>query len=1059
MRTKQFWGLLLLLQFQLSQAQLLNKKLPASFEKATLHQRLQQLQQLSGAHFAYDVSQMNGITVPGVTLQSSTLDKVLDTTLAPAGFNYTAVDNTIVIRKAPASQQKQPGAIKGRVVDFENATPLPGATVRVEGTSMGGATNEQGYFEIKGIPPGSYNLLFSFVGYQTGRLYRLKVTENKTTAADFKLQVNNRISEVVVTGIKRKAVANTTDAQLVNEIYSAKTVISGISNEQIARTLDRDAGEVVKRIPGVNISEDNFVIVRGLNKRYNLTYLNDAIAPATDADNRAFSYDVISSNAIDRIMVHKSPSPDLPGEFAGGVVKIYTRKSQLTRQVDMQVSTQYRPGSSFTDTWSYGGGKYDFLGFDDGTRKLPEGIPGATDFNRSTPDVNAKYSRQFRNNYVLDKSFHAGPDLRVNFNYYDTWRIGGKYLSNLSAISYTNTHEQRVVEQNLLDNYYDSRATQGIHTARISLIQSNDMKLNDHLSFELRNFLNINGQRIAVEEQRTLVDYPDEEFRHVNLYYQSNFMYSGQLSGQYLFGSNKQHYLTGNVSYSTIRKQEPDNRDYTFARNKTSPNAPWALSTDLVSFYMLSRYFTDVRENAYQGNIDLFYQLNKAVGLKAGVLQELRQRDFSNRSFMLNNGVNLYDPNFLIQASRYTQPSPGGGYLIVQEKYLPVYFRTEMFRDDGTGYRWEERTTPNNQYYAQSENTAGYLSTDINLLSNRLNIFGGARLEHNHFRILGAYEKGLATYPLVVDQQITSVLPSLNASFRPDSSLIIRAGYGKTLNRPAFREAAPVTYTNYLDQEIYQGNPGLTTVNIHNAELRLEWYPRSMLRNEMLNVGFFYKELDRPIERFRQVTSEGFDKYFYANTGRATVYGLEAEIRKSIAFLPGKFFRDLSVVLNGAWFKSNVKVPPLDIPGFRGPRERPLQGQSPYLLNASLNYENAATGTKVSVSYNRAGDNIYGVGSNKGEMSDADVIMKARDLMDITWRQRINETFSISAGVQNIFNAPVLLYQDWKNNYRYDPYTDSAPPPSQGNAFDKSDLVFRRYYPRPYYSLALNMVL
>src|SRR5687767_12046453 len=100
---------------------------------------------------------------------------------------------------------------------------------------------------------------------------------------------------VVVSAIKNRRV-NTTDAQLIDEIFESKTVISGISNEQIARTLDRDAAEVVKRVPGVNISPDNFVIVRGLGKRYNMTFLNDAMAPAADADSRSFSYDVISSN-------------------------------------------------------------------------------------------------------------------------------------------------------------------------------------------------------------------------------------------------------------------------------------------------------------------------------------------------------------------------------------------------------------------------------------------------------------------------------------------------------------------------------------------------------------------------------------------------------------------------------------------------------------------------------------------------------------------------------------------------------------------------------------------
>jgi hypothetical protein len=180
---------------------------------------------------------------------------------------------------------------------------------------------------------------------------------------------------------------------------------------------------------------------------------------------------------------------------------------------------------------------------------------------------------------------------------------------------------------------------------------------------------------------------------------------------------------------------------------------------------------------------------------------------------------------------------------------------------------------------------------------------------------------------------------------------------------------------------------------------------------------------------------------------------MEAEFRKSFDFIPGKFFRDLAVVLNGSWFKSQVDVPSLPFIGYAGGRSRPMQGQSPYLLNASLNYENAGAGTKVALSYNRAGDYIYAIGANESERRDADIMMQGRHQLDITWRQRINKLFSISAGVQNVLNAPILLYQDWTRNYHYNPPHGSQQPPTGGDA------IFRRYYQCPYYSFGVNMIL
>lgn len=1054
-----------------SLAQSMDKKTTASFPASTLVQRLKDVQQKTGITIAFDEKETGGFNVPPASFTNATVKEVIQRSLQTVPFSTKVVGGSVVVvanHKETIIIKKDTGKVSGRVVDFENGDPLVGATVSIEDQLYSTITDSLGFYELNNIPQGVFTLLISYAGYETSRIQNLRVEGSKPVVFDAKLQVKMTGNTAVVTAIKRKRVANTSDAQLVQELYNAKTVVSGISNEQIARTLDRDAAEVVKRVPGVNITDDNYVIVRGLNKRYNLTFLNDAMAPATDADSRSFSYDVISSNAIDRIMVYKSPSPDLPGEFSGGLVKIYTKKSQLTRQFDAQLSAQYRPQSTFENVWSYAGSKTDFVGFDDGTRSLPDGIPRASSFNHLTPAENARYSKQFKNIYVINKNYQAIPDLRFNTNYYDAWKIGGHYLKNLTSVSYTNTHEQRVAEQNSLYKYR-GQSTQGIHAARLSAIQTNEMRFGDNLTVELRNFINANNQRIAIEDYRKLDDYTDQEFRHVNLYYLENLLYTGQLGSTFTFGQKQQHMLKAIVGYTTIHKQEPDNRDYTLGRTikqaggKDIPDEenPYALATDLISYYMLTRVFNDIKENNYQGNIDLSYRINSVWGFKTGYYHETRMRDFGNRTFILVNGVNLYDPNLAVEGSKLGSDN---GAMVgignrVREKYLQQYFNESMFREDGTGYRWLEKTTPNNQYYADNVLHAGYLSTDVKLMNGRLNVFGGVRVEDNRFRILGSYERGLAAYPLEISQPINSVLPSVNISFRADSSLIIRAGYGKTLNRPEFREAAPMQYTNYVDQESYTGNPTLTTVDVHNTELRIEWYPHSARHNEMLNVGFFYKTLNKPIERIHMIFSEGFDQLAYVNTGKAYVYGMEAEIRKSFDFIPGKFFRNVAAIFNGSWFKSNVDVPSLPaFVGYNGPRSRRMQGQSPYLINASLSYEDAALGTKIALTYNRAGDYIYAVGANKGERADADLMMHARDQLDITWRQRINKMFSINAGVQNVFNAPVLLYQDWKNNYRYDQLTGKLPEQGLGNPYEASDVIYRRFHQRPYCSVAINMI-
>ena len=1050
-----------------AQLQKLTEKVTVFQKQTTALKVIEALDKQSNYSFTFAQEQLAAIAISEFTVEHMPLGDALLLLQKKYGLQFAVLGENIMVKPADKPRVKltekkdSSRSISGKVVDFENGDPLSGATVRVEGKTWSALTNENGEYVLNKVPVGTYTLVISYVGYNTERIQKLTVGDDRSVSLDIKLQVNNAQDLVVVKAVRRKKVVNTTDQQLVNEIYNARTVVSGISSEQIARSMDRDAAEIVKRIPGVNVSDDRFIVVRGLNKRYNLTFLNDNIAPATELDSRAFSFDLLSSNIIDKIMIYKSPSPELQGEFAGGVVKVTTKRSQLTKQLDIQISSQYRPNSSFERMPDYAGSKTDVLGFDDGTRNLPAGIPSPTDFNLATPAINAQYSKKFKNNYLIRQS-KADLDKRVTINYYDAWRLGNKWLNNLTSASYTNTEEFRSTDQQsrFKDNpSYAGLIEQGFHNARISVLQNNNIQLNKQLRIELKQFLNQQGNRVAINDYRVVNGFTDVDQKRTALYFRSTFLYAAQLSG-YFHTKDERTKVFANAGYSTIHRNDPDLREVGYTRTRDSnvafnhgnPKALW-MHGSWEAVYPASRYYIDVKEKAYQGNFDIEQRLTSYLSVKTGFFSEMRQRELFTRTFRLTNGVNAYHPDIFIP-----NPEQGGG-TPSEEWQLPAALDTSNFLPDGTGYRWRESTAPNDEYFAQNDNYAGYLSANLDFLDKKLNIFGGLRVEHNRFRILGARPAGQATYPIVVNQPITSWLPSINVNYRPDSTLIIRAGYGKTLNRPEFREAAPFQFYDYISYEVYYGNPMLTTVNINNYDIRFELFPRSMLRNEMINLGFFYKTMDHPIEviwaRIPQFESK-FNTFYYANTGPAKIYGIEAEIRKSLAFIPGRLFRDLTVILNGAWIKSEVSSPPLVYPGHDFPRKRPLQGQVPYLINASLNYENPGWGTKVSLAYHRSGDQIYSLGTSNYKPVELqsgfpDIMEKGRHLMDISWSQRLNKYLSLKAGVQNILNAPVTLYQDYTRDYKYSPETKNE------GVYD-GDVLFRRYYVYPYYSLGFNFI-
>ena len=114
-------------------------------------------------------------------------------------------------------------------------------------------------------------------------------------------------------------------ASLYSVQKNSSSISDGISAESIQRSPDRNSGEVLKRVSGTSVQDNKFVIVRGLNERYNTSLLNNSVLPSTEPDKKAFSFDIIPASLVDNITIYKSPTPDLPGDFAGGAVKVTTK--------------------------------------------------------------------------------------------------------------------------------------------------------------------------------------------------------------------------------------------------------------------------------------------------------------------------------------------------------------------------------------------------------------------------------------------------------------------------------------------------------------------------------------------------------------------------------------------------------------------------------------------------------------------------------------------------------------------------------------------------------------
>lgn len=1056
------------------------ERLTIQWQRVPLRQALADIETKGGTRIAFNSRLAELDQLVDTSFTNAGVEEVLKALLKGTSLQLKKVRNYYFI----SSRNGVPGGLSGRIVDIETSDPLANATVVIRELGKGATADEQGYYYFESLPPGKYTLELSFAGYKKFTVPGVEIKKELANEYDGALQAENQLQKVTVTASRRFGrVSNTTDAQLVNEIRTSRNIVSGISNEQIQKSTDRDAGEIAKRITGVSVV-DNFAVVRGLNRRYNITFLNDLIAPATEQDSRAFSLDLINSSLIDKMVVYKSPVPELPGDFVGGALKISTKSTMLVRQLDVQLSASYRPNSSFSDFYTYKGGKTDWLGYDDGTRTMPNGFPDILKLSLAGIKERTQYGKMLSNiwQYV---SAHHDIDKRLVVNYYDSWKLG-KYsrVSNLTSVTYTHTVTTNEIQRQSgpsMSELYDingktyerkygqgtsSTDIQSQNSNRVGILQNFSLTLKDSTRIDFRNFFNQLGNDIVNIGILTDAEVLDTDQKDVRLYYRQRRLYTGQLSGTHYLFAKRKNPLKWSLGYANTNQQEPDMRTLNYRRvwdkNITpfmdNPASPWNLTLYEGGQYFPynRRLFTNTIEKGYTGSADYEHKLkNSGIVIKLGTYNEFKERDFSSREFEVVKGGGYFD-------QRITS---------IGSSNINDLYHQNNYKVDGSGFELQEFA--GTRYTASNQWNSGYIGLIAPLFKEKLNIYAGTRYDYYRFRMAATGREGYSVvYPIEVDNTDKYILPSINISWNASANMVVRGAFARSINRPEFREMAPFAYFNNTTQILEHGNPDLKTATFSNYDLRWEWYPKSNKQNEMLTAGFFYKKGKDLIEAFtlNDRNSQSGNQLVFKNSKEADFYGVELEMRKNLDFFSSRFLRRFSIILNGSYIKTDVLTPG-DSANIslgnsnRRDRRRPLQGQSPWLVNAILNYDNVRWGSRISLSYNYSADRISVVGNNDiagdgiltpggsdSEPGYPDIMEKGRGVLDLSILQRINKWLQIKASVQDLLNQPVLFYEDRDRNYKYNPETNEK----DANGQFKGDNIFLRYKPFSYYTISFN---
>ncbi len=898
----------------------------------------------------------------------------------------------------------QTSGIKGLIIEEKTGQPLPGATVTIKELKITRVTGAEGAFTFSKIAPGTYTLKVTALTYQEKEITEVTVTKEDFNTLTVSLEEkNNQLDEVVIKTTKAKV--ESVKSLLTMQKNSAN-VSDGISAETIKRTPDKNTSDVLKRISGASIQDNRFVIIRGLNDRYNAAFLNGAPLPSSEPDRKAFSFDIFPSNMLDNLIITKTASPDLPGEFAGGVVQINTKAVPDKDFQTITIGSGYNTITTWKAQKTYDGSSTDWLGFDNGSRALPSSIPSSEVFNALSYQEKAEVAKSFSSDWAI-KNNSFKPNTNFQYSIGRHLEFNDKVFGMLFSISNSKTNNFNETERNDYDfqgiglpsllskkrkdnNYKEQVLTGGL--ANFSL------KFNENHTLSFKNIYSINSTDLVVERNQAQGDVNDPLIINSDVrYFTSNRIYSGQLNGDHYLTSSKLK-INWTGFFSNIKRSIPNLRRNMYviidpSSTDPSQNTPQAIITNNNGGpdYGGGMFFSENNESIKGGKLDISRKFNIGENstneIKIGAFIQKRDRDFFARQLQYNTltlGGNfdyslLNLPNEVI----FTQPNMG------------------QISPGVNGFTLFDFTKISDSYSAGSKLNAGYLMFDNRYKKFRL--VWGARIEDFTQTLIAADENG----SIVLDKHKTDILPSANLIFSINKKQNLRLSFSKTLNRPEFRELAPFGFYDFTEGFFTDGNPNLKAAQIQNIDLRYEFYPG---KGQLFSVSYFMKKFTNPIEIQRKVNN---NTVRYENADSATNSGVELEFRTMLSSL---FKSDNTTVLDDITLFSNIaiiksSVDLSNIASGNPETSRPLQGQSPYVLNAGIQYVNKDNGWALSANLNRVGNRIAYTSS---ELNPS-IWEKSRTFLDLQIAKNfMKNKIELKLNIQNLLAQDLIFYQ---NNY------------------------------------------
>jgi outer membrane receptor protein involved in Fe transport len=768
-----------------------------------------------------------------------------------------------------------------------------------------------------------------------------------------------------------------------DEKRSTSALSSVLTNEEFSRSGDTNIAEGLKRVAGLSLVGGKFVYVRGLGERYSSALLNGSSIPSPEPLNRVVPLDLFPNAIMESVVVQKTYSAQFPSEFGGGVLQMRTKSSSDEFFFNIASSVAMTEGTAFTKGTQAAGGGKDWLGYDDGSRAMPDLLKQATAdgqrLQRRSAFVNTGgYTAQelqtigqsLNQDYeVTGKTIPADMGLTASLgNYHD---IGSTRFNYLAAVDYKNAWDTHEIERNsykvggvdelVRENAFTYFGTE--NNIDISGILSTGLELSENHSISATNIMLRQSDDIAGEQ---IGFFGDERLdsRIAEIEYIQRELFSNQIQGDHYFPDAREMNVTWRYNESTADRIAPDTREYRY--DQIDDESVFNLRSD-GNVRRFSELADQNSDYAVDASMVFYGPSSSTIVMSSGYNKQDSERDYEIRRFsFIEQGDVVGRQGFLLQPL---------SQILAPENIGPTEFELS------------ETTRPTDTYAATRELESWYLQADLNF-NDRVQLLAGLRQE-DYIQNVRTFDLFRPDSSIEATLESSDLLPSATATYIAGNHQF-RFGYSETTSRPDFRELSPATFTNPLTGYEVVGNPNLQAASIKNYDLRWEWYFSSL---DSLSLGVFMKEFDSPIESVVQPGANSARSY--VNAESAENQGIEFEARKQFDFL-GARWENFYVSSNVSYITSDVTIGEQD-QNILTNSSRPLQGQSDWLFNGQFGYD-SYDGLTATLLYHYFGERIYEVGI----LGAPDLIEEPHGELDFVLSKEFMTNWKLNIKAQNL---------------------------------------------------------